>query len=543
MAQSTALDAVQAPGNQAANPNPVAPQTPSPQAPAAPPKTPAQPPAPSAGEGDQESPNELNVTVGKSLIVSTAQPIERISVGYGDVAEATAVSPHEVLVNGKAQGETSLIVWEEGGNKLFFDLRVTANRFVSTARLEAVRREIKKELEGANINLTFENDTAFLRGTVKDLGSADRAVAIAGTLGKTVNLLYVNLPAPDVQILLKVRFATVDRSISSELGLNLASLGATNTVGTVSTGQFSPPRLSTDSTGKSTLSLTDALNIFLLRPDLNLAATIKALQSRGLVEILAEPNVLATNGRQASFLAGGEFPFPTLQGGAGGVGAVTIQFREFGIRINFLPTISPRGTIRLEVAPEVSALDFANGLLFQGFNIPGLTVRRVHTDIELESGQSFVIGGLLDNRLTQTLERIPLLGDIPILGKIFRSRSLTKNNTELLVLITPELVRPIPAGQPAPELKYPMPFLNANTGKPTRTPGIETTGPVPVTPPTEAIPVEQLIQSMKRPKMSTSGASGLQDTSFDQQHDLPMPALPAAPSAAPAAPPAAAPPK
>jgi pilus assembly protein CpaC len=386
-------------------------------------------------------------------------------------------------------------------------------------------------LAGSSINLSFENDTAFLRGTVKDLTSADRAVAIASTLGKTVNLLYVNVPAADAQILLKVRFASVDRSVSSELGLNLVSTGATNTIGRVTTGQFSPPSVSATGTGNngpgrggtsSTVTLSDALNIFLLRPDLNLAATIRAFESRGLVEILAEPNVLAINGRQANFLAGGEFPYPILQGGGAGLGTVTIAFREFGVRINFIPTLTPRGTLRLEVAPEVSALDFANGLVFQGFNIPALTVRRVHTSIELNAGQSFAIGGLLDNRMTETLEKLPLLGDIPMLGKLFRSRALRRDNTELLVLITPELVRPIPAGQPTPELNLPKEFLKPNTNKPIRTPGTDITGMVPLTPPQQSVPVEQLIQSLRQPKLEGgTSAAGLPDTNYQAPNQLP----------------------
>ncbi len=195
--------------------------------------------------------------------------------------------------------------------------------------------------------------------------------------------------------------------------------------------------------------------MFLFRPDLNLGATIRALQRKALLEILAEPNVLAIDGKQASFLAGGEYPYPILQGGGAGLGTVTIQFREFGVRINFIPTITPRGTIRLEVAPEVSALDFANGLVFQGFTIPALTVRRVSTGVELAPGQSFAIGGLLDRRLTETIQKVPLLADVPLLGKLFRSRSLNRENSELLVIVTPELVRPIQAGQPLPHAGIP----------------------------------------------------------------------------------------
>ena len=311
-----------------------------------------------------------------------------------------------------------------------------------------------------------------------------------------VNLLRVNVPPTESQILLKVRFVDVDRAATQDLGVNIFSTGATNTVGSVTTGAYSSPQV-TPNAGGTTVTLTDALNVFLFRRDLNLGATIKALEAKRLLQILAEPNVLAINGHTASFLAGGEFPFPTLQGGGGGLGAVTIQFREFGVRINFTPVVTPRGTIRLQVTPEVSSLDFANGLSFQGVTIPALSTRRVQTEIELEDGQSFVIGGLLDNRLTETLNKVPGLANIPLLGKLFQSRSVSRNNTELLVLVTPEIVRPIPRGQNLPEVKRPMSFLEGTAPKAPQTPGMDITGPVPVKPPEETVPVEQLIQSQK----------------------------------------------
>ena len=177
---------------------------------------------------------------------------------------------------------------------------------------------------------------------------------------------------------------------------------------------------------------------------------------------------------------------------------VTIQFREFGVRLNFIATITPRGTIHLEVAPEVSALDFTNGLSVSGFIVPALTTRKLNTQVELNEGQSFAIGGLLDNRTTDTLEKIPFIGDIPLLGKLFQSKSVTKQNTELIVIVTPELVRPIPAGQPVPELKYSRPFLRPNTGKELATPGIDATGSVPVKPPNPAIPIEDLMLSLQQ---------------------------------------------
>src|SRR5713226_8807208 len=424
--------------------------------------------AATAQEAHVSSARDLFVTVGKSLVVDSPVNIQRVSVANGELAEALAVTPREVLVNGKTAGETSLIIWQQGGSRLFFDLTVRS----SNSKAGAAQQQLAQELPGQDVKIVFENDTAFIHGTVKDLTSAERAVAVASTLGKVVNLLNVQVPPTEAQILLKVRFADVDRAASQELGLNLISTGATNTIGTVTTGAFSPPAVRPDASG-TTFSLSDALNIFLFRRDLNLGATIKALEAKRLLQILAEPNVLAINGKQASFLAGGEFPYPTLQGGGGGLGAVTIMFREFGVRINFTPVITPRGTIRLQVTPEVSSLDFANGLVFQGFNIPALSTRRVQTEIELEDGQSFVIGGLLDNRLTETLSRVPGLANIPLLGKLFQSRSINRNNTELLVLVTPELVRPIPKGQPIPDVQMDKKFMENVAQKAPRTPGMD----------------------------------------------------------------------
>jgi pilus assembly protein CpaC len=477
--------------------------------------------APAAGARD------LNVTAGKSVLVDSAATIERVSVANGDFAEAVVITPHEVMVNGKAAGQTSLIVWQQGGNRLLFDLNVLRN----DALLDAARREMARELGDEKVTMDLEGSNVFLHGVVKDLTEADRAFAIASTVGKPVNLLRVNVPPTDTQILLKVKFADVDRNNVQNLGINLFSTGGTNTIGSTTTGQFSPPSPSTVSgsggTGSSTFTLTQALNLFLFRPDLNLGATIQALQTKGQLQILAEPNVLAINGKTASFLEGGEFPFPSLQGGAT-VGAVTIQFREFGVRLNFTPVITPRGTIRLVVQPEVSSLDFANGLVFQGFTIPALDTRRVSTEIELEDGQSFAIGGLLDNRDTETFNKIPGLGDIPFFGKLFRSRSINKTNTELLVLVTPEIVHPIPASQPKPELKMPKAFLPPNTSSvPPQTPPTSVTGVVPLSKQPEPLPVEQLMKIQQQQSGSGQTAPSIQY--------VPVPIQPV-PPAAPAPP-------
>ncbi|MDT7811939.1 MAG: pilus assembly protein CpaC, partial [Acidobacteriaceae bacterium] len=456
----------------------------------------------------QDSSNELFVAVDKSVLVDVARPVQRIAVGLGEFAEATAVSRSEILVNGKAPGETSLIVWEEGGGRQFFNVIVRPSAAAANDRMEALRRELKTELPEQQVKVSFENGLIFLRGTVKDLTSSDRAVQIASTAGKVVNLLYVAVPSADPQILLKVRFASVDRTLTKTLGVNLFSLGAGNTIGTVGTGQFPIPTVTDTAPNGPIATVSNALNLFFFRPDLNLGATIEALESQGLVEVLAEPNVLATNGKQASFLAGGDYPYPVVQGVSGGIGgAVTILFKEFGVRLNFIPTITPRGTIRLQVAPEVSSLDFTQAVIVSGFQIPSIDIRRVKTEVELNDGQSFAIGGLLDNRETKTFQKIPFIGDVPILGKFFQSISKTRSNTELMVIVTPELVAPIPAGQPVPELKYPDKFLPSNSNIPMTTPGANVTGAKAPAAPPPTIPVEKLIQSMQpeQPLVTDSG--------------------------------------
>jgi pilus assembly protein CpaC len=445
---------------------------------------------PAQNDAGANAPGRLTVTVGKSLIIDSPLNIQRLSVANGDLAEAIAVNPKEVLINGKAAGETSLIVWQQGGSRLLYDLTVR----MSTAKLDSIRQQLAREFPNENITVTYDNDTPFVRGTVKDVTAADRVMAIVGTLGKPVNLLRVDVPPVESQILLKVKFANVDRSASLDLGINFAST-AFNQQTSVSTQQFSPLQFAQGANG-NTVNFTDALNVFMLRPDINLMTTIKALQNKNQLQMLAEPNVLAINGKQASFLAGGEFPVPIVQGGA--VGAVSIMFREFGVRLNFLPTVTPRGTIRLQVMPEVSSLDYSNAIALDGFTVPALATRRVNTEVELEAGQSFVIGGLMDNRTTEAMSKIPGLGDIPLFGKLFQSKVTNKNNSELLVIISPEIVRPIPAGQPLPSLKYPQKFLKPNSSIELRQPGLSATGPVPVQAPSDSIPIEELVEQQKR---------------------------------------------
>lgn len=443
------------------------------------------------------APQRITLTAGKSVVIDTAADVERVAVATEDTIEAVAITQREIVLNGKTPGETSVLVWQRGGERLAYDVVVEP----SPLKLDALRARMRAAV-GDAVQVDLEDKSVILHGTVKDQAQGDKAMAIAATAGTPVNLLSVATPVAKPQILLKVRFADVERTNSLQLGMNLFSTGAANTVGGVTTGQFTPPSVSGPiQTGTPTqFTLSNALNLFLYRPDINLGATIEALAEKNLAQILAEPNVLASDGEEASFLAGGEFPYPVLQSSTGGLNNVTIQFRQFGIRLTFKPTITPRGTIKLVVEPEVSSLDYSNGLSYGGFTVPGLDVRRVKTDIELENHQSFAIAGLLDNTVTDQLSKVPGLGDIPLFGKLFQSRSRTKNNSELLVVVTPELVQPT-AAQAAPKLDMPSPSLEVPSA-----PIIDQFNP-PATRPVPASPSVPFVPAAVQEKAATAAAA------------------------------------
>jgi len=261
-----------------------------------------------------------------------------------------------------------------------------------------------------------------------------------------------------------------------DLGLSLAS-GAFNQSTALGTG---PP---ISQNGAQPFTLSQAINILLFRKDLNLVAALQALESKSLLEMLAEPNLLVINGTSASFVAGGEFPYPMVQPG-GGANSITIAFKEYGIRLGFLPVVTPRGTIRLQVSPEVSALDYTNSVTVAGTTVPGTSTRRVQTEVELSSGQSFVIAGLLDNQTRESFSKVPGIGDIPLLGKLFQSKSVTRSHTELLVIITPEI-------------RFRNPFLPSSTDGPIAQPAL---GAAPLHAPSDSIPIELLTQPPKKAK-------------------------------------------
>jgi pilus assembly protein CpaC len=271
-------------------------------------------------------------------------------------------------------------------------------------------------------------------------------------------------------VILQVRFAEVNRRAMTELGSSFftGATGYKDYIGRSTTQQFSAPNFDklkkTEASGQVELSgditFSDFLNLFVLNTKYNVGALIKALQSTGFFQSLAEPNLIAYNGQEASFLAGGEIPVPVVHGNTN---AVTVQFKEFGIRLTFTPTIAG-DVIRLKVRPEVSTLDFGNGITLSGFRIPALSTRRAETDVELRDGQSFVIAGLLDNLTQDTNAAVPILSRLPIVGNLFKSKSERAERTELMVLITPRLVRALDPDEVPPLPTRPREFLPAPVG-------------------------------------------------------------------------------
>jgi pilus assembly protein CpaC len=359
--------------------------------------------------------SEIPLVVGKSVVLDVPDEIQRVSITDDTIADVVAISTREILINAKGEGVTTLVLWTRTGDRNFFTVNVGSN-------LQQIQDLLRAAFPGEPVRLVSSQGLVTLNGSVSSPQVEERLLAMLGGMGASSIVSNLELPIPpaDRQIVLRVRFIEVQRNALSEFGANLLSTGAFNTPAGITTQQFGAASIQGMSgtiggqlSGTATsFNLTDTLNIFAFRPDLNLGVLLKALESRGISQLLAEPNVVTTSGKEADLLIGGEFPVPIIQGGAT-AGAVTIQFREFGIRINFLPEFTARGSIKMHVRPEVSALDFANAVTLQGFLIPALSTRRVETDVQLMPGQSFVIGGLIDSRMAESENRVPVLSKIP----------------------------------------------------------------------------------------------------------------------------------
>jgi pilus assembly protein CpaC len=385
----------------------------------------------------------VSVSKGASALLVNTTPIQRFSIGDPAVAEAVVVSPTEILINGKTLGTTSLFLWDNTGAIKLYSVEVTADA-------PGLQRYLSSVLAGEKIDVIASGNVVTLSGTVRDASVANRAVEIAKGSGATI---VDNLSTPEaVQVLLNVRFAEVNKSAIKEFRSQLATL---NPHRLDAERDYNPGWVGSTNTEPQSGGFADGVVDFgLFNANASIELLIRALTSKGLLKSLAEPNLIALPGREATFLAGGEFPYPAVQGG-GASNSVSIVFKEFGIRLKFTPTITRSGSIRLKVAPEVSSLDFSNPLVFGGFTIPSLLTRRAETEVEMKNGQYLAIAGLVDNTMTDNMTKVPILGDIPILGQFFRSKDARQRRTELLVLVSPKLVLPsdtpalLPTGEPA----------------------------------------------------------------------------------------------
>jgi pilus assembly protein CpaC len=411
----------------------------------------------------------VRLLVGRSTVVDVGTAITRVSLTSADVADALVTAPDELLVNGKTPGTVSMFVWSRSGNIRRYEVVVQRD-------LSRLAEQVTNFFPGEQIAVEGNGRNVVLSGTVTNKDVIEKVVSLASgyvdNRNEVVTLLQVQDGAPSNQVLLRVRFAEVSRSAITELGASFftSPTGVENTIGRVTTQQFSAPgydgiqysKNSSDFgspvvTAEGKFTFSDFLNLFLFNEKYDLGAMIRLLQSKGLFQSLAEPNLVAESGKEASFLAGGEVPIPVAQGTGGNV-SISVEYKEFGVRLNFTPTVEG-DRVHLKVRPEVSSLDFANGVVLQGFRIPALSTRRTETELELRNGQTFAIAGLINNTMIDTMQKVPGLGDIPILGLLFRSKAAQKNRTELVVMITPEILPNNSPGVTPNEPRIHQPYL------------------------------------------------------------------------------------
>ena len=407
-------------------------------------QTPPQTPAAQAAT-QQEVPR-LTLTVGRSTVLGTAFDVTQVSITNPAVADVTVVGERELLIDGKGAGTVSLIIWGPPGTRIQYDVVVDPG-------VSSLQRQIQTLFPGEDITTHETAEAVILTGHASNNSVMLRAGEIAQAIvpkAKVINMLQLPGGMGSQQVMLQVRVAEVNRTALNQLGTSLftGGTGYKDVIARTTTDQFPSVGFENltaeyvdgklvSSSGQNTFS--DFLNLFVFSNRLGIGVLIKALETRGHLQSLAEPNLIAYNGQEASFLAGGELPVPQVSGNSG---QVNIEYKEFGVRLRFTPTIAG-DVIRLKVIPEVSSLDFANGITVGGFRVPALITRRASTDVELRDGQSFAIAGLLNNVSQDTRQEIPLLSRIPVIGKLFRSKGTTQDRTELMVLVTPRLVKPL----------------------------------------------------------------------------------------------------
>jgi pilus assembly protein CpaC len=383
---------------------------------------------------DAVSGSEIDLMVGRSTVLNIGAAIGRVSLTVPDIADALVTAPSQLLIHGKKPGTISMFVWDKSGAISTFEVKVRHD-------LSALAAQLRQLFPGEEISVLGSGKDVVISGTVSSKYVVEKAADVAaGYVAKkedVVNMLKQQEGVASSQVMLRVRFAEVSRSAMQELGVSFFAHGSGTSdqwFGRTNPGIGGPEF----DDGK--LVFSDFLNLFIFNSKENLGGVVRALSSKGLFQSLAEPNLIATNGKEASFLAGGEYPYPVVQSGSG-TNSVTITFKEFGVRLSFTPTVLGGDLVHLKVKPEVSSLDFANAVVIDGFRVPALSTRRTETEVELRDGQTFAIAGLMNNTLTNTMSKIPGIGDIPILGLLFKSKAHQKNQTELVVMITPSIIR------------------------------------------------------------------------------------------------------
>lgn len=380
----------------------------------------------------------LEVPLNKSEVLNADRPIAKAMIGNDKIADILPISDRSIYVLGKAMGTTSLTLYDGAGRVIsVMDVAVGPD-------VESLRKQISDLVPGETINAKISNESVVLTGMVNNPSAVDRAVQLAKSYAgdKVINLISVG---SSQQVMLEVKFAEVNRSLGKEIGVGgLAS----DSVGKFDSVIGRGSSLSATGVMQRT-AISDQFGIFrnaFSIGGLNLQAVINGLESKGMAKTLAQPTLLALSGEKASFLAGGEFPVPVAQTGSGtgtGTQAITVEFKQFGVSLSFTPTVLGDKTINLVVEPEVSAIDPAASFTVGNISVPGLRTRRANTTLELRDGESFAIAGLLSKDFQTTVDQVPLLGSIPILGALFRSTNFKKGETELLIVVTPHLVAPI----------------------------------------------------------------------------------------------------
>ncbi len=382
--------------------------------------------------------SQLKILLNKSVTLETRTPYKRVSVAQPEVADVNLLDHSRLLVTGKKAGGTQIVVWDDGDRAQVIDVSVQVD-------VQGLQEQIKKLFPGAKIEISSNNSDVVLRGTVPSLEVEDQLVKIATPYGAKVQDFTVI--SGGQQVMLSVRFAEVSRSATDALGVNLGvtdgrsflgnNVGGVNPFGTADNGSGGQKLTSPSPSSAVTLFGQGMIG------QTTFQTFVEALRQNSLLRVLAEPNLITVSGQEASFLAGGSIPIPVSQGGSGAGAAISVDYREYGVKLKFVPIVLGNGKIRLKVSPEISDLDYANSVTAGGFKIPGITQRKVTTTIELADGQSFAIAGLLNTSVAANKDVTPLLGDLPIIGAVFRTVRYSRKETEMVVLVTPHLVEPM----------------------------------------------------------------------------------------------------